>query len=65
MNQINKPTFIESSKDLLLKILKSSQLTKAQCGLYLGKHKHSLDSYLYKFSNYNIISLWYILDFRL
>ena len=42
--------FIESSKDLLLKILKSSQLTKAQCGLYLGKHKHSLDSYLYKFS---------------
>ena len=50
MNQVNKPTFIESSKDLLLKILKSSQLTKAQCGLYLGKHKHSLDSYLYKFS---------------
>ena len=50
MNQVNKPTFIESSKDLLLKILKSSQLTKAQCSLYLGKHKHSLDSYLYKFS---------------
>ena len=50
MNQVNKPTFIKSSKDLLLKILKSSQLTKAQCSLYLGKHKHSLDSYLYKFS---------------
>ncbi len=50
MNQVNKHTFIESSKDLLLKILKSSQLTKAQCSLYLGKHKHSLDSYLYKFS---------------
>lgn len=50
MNQPSKPAFIESSKDLLLKILKSSQLTKAQCSLYLGKHKHSLDSYLYKFS---------------
>ena len=50
MNQSKKPIFIESSKDLLLKILKSSQLTKAQCSLYLGKHKHSLDSYLYKFS---------------
>ena len=50
MNRAKKPVFIESSKDLLLKILKSSQLTKLQSSKYLGKHKNSLESYLYKFS---------------
>ena len=50
MNQAKKPIFIESSKDLLLKILKSSRLTKLQSSKFLGKHKNSLESYLYKFS---------------
>ena len=50
MNQAKKPVFIESSKDLLLKILKSSRLTKLQSTKFLGKHKNSLESYLYKFS---------------
>ena len=50
MNQHKKPVFIESSKDLLLKILKSSRLTKLQSSKFLGKHKNSLESYLYKFS---------------
>ena len=47
---IKKPVFIESSKDLLLKILKSSRLTKLHSTKFLGKHKNSLESYLYKFS---------------
>ena len=50
MNQRKKPVFIESSKDLLLKILRSSRLTKLQSSKFLGKHKNSLESYLYKFS---------------
>ena len=50
MNQTKKAIFIESSKDLLLKILKSSRLTKLQSTKFLGKHKNSLESYLYKFS---------------
>ena len=50
MNQAKKPIFIQSSKDLLLKILKSSSLTKLQSSKFLGKHKNSLESYLYKFS---------------
>ena len=50
MNPSKKPIFIESSKDLLLKILKSSRLTKLQSSKFLGKHKNSLESYLYKFS---------------
>ncbi len=50
MNQSKKPVFIESSKDLLLKILRSSRLTKLQSTKFLGKHKNSLESYLYKFS---------------
>ena len=50
MNQTKKPVFIESSKDLLLKILRSSRLTKLQSTKFLGKHKNSLESYLYKFS---------------
>ena len=50
MNQTKKAVFIESSKDLLLKILKSSRLTKLQSTKFLGKHKNSLESYLYKIS---------------
>ena len=63
MNQTKKAVFIESSKDLLLKILKSSRLTKLQSTKFLGKHKNSLESYLYKFSGtYFLLALLIFLN---
>ena len=49
MIQATKSTINEVSKDLLLKLLRSSGLTKVQSKIYLGKHRHSLDTYLYRF----------------
>ena len=49
MNRQVKSTINEASKDLLLKLLRSAGLTKVQSKIYLGKHRHSLDTYLYRF----------------
>ena len=49
MNRQVKSTINEASKDLLLKLLRSAGLTKVQSRIYLGKHRHSLDTYLYRF----------------
>ena len=49
MIQTVKSTINEASKDLLLKLLRSAGLTKVQSKIYLGKHRHSLDTYLYRF----------------
>ena len=49
MIQTTKSTINEASKDLLLKLLRSAGLSKVQAKIYLGKHKHSLDTYLYRF----------------
>ena len=49
MIHIRKSTINEASKDLLLKLLRSANLTKVQSKIYLGKHRHSLDTYLYRF----------------
>ena len=49
MIQIRKSTINEASKDLLLTLLRSANLTKVQSKIYLGKHRHSLDTYLYRF----------------
>ncbi len=44
-----KTAYNRASTELLLKMLKSAQLTKAQSKKFLHNHKNSLDSYLYKF----------------
>ena len=49
MIQIRKSTINKASKDLLLTLLRSANLTKVQSKIYLGKHRHSLDTYLYRF----------------
>ena len=49
MIQTTKSTINEASKDLLLKLLRSAGLSKVQSKIYLGKHRHSLDTYLYRF----------------
>ena len=41
----------EKNRELLLKVLKLSNLTKAQCSYLLGKHQKSLDTYIYKYSD--------------
>ena len=41
----------EKNRELLLKVLKLSNLTKAQCSELLGKHQKSLDTYIYKYSD--------------
>ena len=41
----------EKNRELLLKVLKLSNLTKADCSKLLGKHQKSLDTYIYKYSD--------------
>ncbi len=41
----------EKNRKLLLKALKLSDLTKAECSRLLGRHQKSLDTYIYKYSD--------------
>ena len=51
MNRSKTTGYNKASADLLLKMLRSAQISKVQCKLYLFNHKNSLDSYLYKYSS--------------
>ena len=50
MNREKTTAFNKASAELLLKMLKSAQISKFTCKPYLFNHKNSLDSYLYKYS---------------
>ena len=51
MNRQKTTAFNKAAAELLLKMLKSAQISKFQCKPYLFNHKNSLDSYLYKYSS--------------
>ena len=51
MKRLKTNAFNKASAELLLKMLKSAQISKFQCKPYLFNHKNSLDSYLYKYSS--------------
>ena len=51
MNRSKITSYNKASAELLLKMLKSAQISKFQCKPYLFNHKNSLDSYLYKYSS--------------
>ena len=46
-----KTVINKKNRELLLKVLKLSNLTKADCSKLLGKHQKSLDTYIYKYSD--------------